>query len=217
MKINKVIKTIFTIGAFILLPLSCSDSQPWISYGFIQLVLYQSDEGPKEYFSFFVIAEDDEGPENLEDLYLYHDREQLRWHINSEDWVTISHEEKTWIGTRGISIQQGSLPRGSFRAVLVNKGGESSQRVFNFDGAVRFPFPEITVSGGVYTVNSQWPVNRLVCYNREGDYAITITLESLSGRVSQLRLPSVVRTASLWVEDEDNFCSAFTDAVQLVQ
>jgi hypothetical protein len=96
---------------------------------------------------------------------------------------------------------------------LVNKGGESSERNFTYDGNVRFPFPEIEISGGIYNVNSQWPVNRFVCYDSAGNYMSTVTLTSLSGDVLQLRLPTNTRTIALWAEDESNFCSAFTKVV----
>jgi len=64
---------------------SCSRTEPSIPYGFLELTYYQDRERPLERFSFFIIAEDDDGTENLADLYLYHDREQLRWHLSSDD------------------------------------------------------------------------------------------------------------------------------------
>ena len=101
--------------------------------------------------------------------------------------------------------------------MLVNKGGESSERNFTFDGNVRFPFPEIEISNGIYTVISEWPVNRLVCFDRTGSYSSTITLDSFSGSISQLRLPQSITTVALWAEDENNFCSAYTNAVSINQ
>jgi hypothetical protein len=51
----------------------------------------------------------------------------------------------------------------------------------------------------------------LVCYDSSGNYLRTVRLEILTGNVSELGLPSSARTAALWAEDEENFCSAFTD------
>jgi hypothetical protein len=112
-----------------------------------------------------------------------------------------------------LAIREGTLPRGIFRAELITKGGESAERSFTYDGKARFPFPELAIINGVYTVISEWPVNHLVCYDNAGRYSTTIQLSSLTGTVSQLRLPSAVRTVSLWAEDESNLCSAFTNAV----
>jgi hypothetical protein len=197
------------------LAVSCSRGEPEITFGFIQLVLYQGETGPQEQYSFFVMPEDEDGMENLDELYLYHDREQLRWRIKNDEWISYTLDEKTWIGTRSISIREGRLPRGVYRAVLVNKGGEKGERNFTYDGEVRYPFPEITVADGIYTVNSEWPVNRLVCFDRTGNYSSTVELVSLTGSISQLNLPSSVITAALWAEDTSNFCSAYTNMVSI--
>jgi len=195
--------------------ISCTRSEPEIIFGFIKLVLYQGDFGVQEHFSFFIMPDDEDGIDNLDELYLYHDREQLRWHIKSDEWQRSLHDGREWIGTRSLTTREGTLPRGLFRAVLINKGGESTQRSFTYDGNVRYSFPELLISGGDYTVNSQWPINRLVCYDSSGNYSTTITLSSLSGSISSLRLPSNVRTAALWAEDDANFCSAFTTVVPI--
>ena len=206
----------FTVLAFFLsVSISCTRSAPVITYGYLQLVLYQGENGPQEHFSLFLMPEDEDGIDNLSELYLYHDREQLRWKINSDDWLHYNKDGKDWIGTRSIAVAEGELPRGQYRAVLVNKGGESSERSFTYDGSVRFGFPEVEISGGMYNVKSQWPVNSLVCYDLNGNYLSTITLGSLSGSISSLALPPGTRTAALWAEDESNFCSAFTNVVSV--
>ena len=201
------------LTAVVLLSGSCSRSKPEIPFGFIKLVLYQGESAPQEHFSFFILAEDDDGIENLDELYIFHDREQLRWHLKSDEWISYTHEDKTWIGTRSLAVQEGSLPRGVFRAVLINKGGEKGERSFTYDADVRFPFPELEIEDDMYIIRSEWPVNRLVCYDRAGSYTTTIIPPSLTGSVSQLNLPSAVRSVALWAEDEARFSSAFTNVV----
>ena len=213
--VKKVLFIAFCAAFTAVFSVSCTRSAPEIKYGYIQLILYQGKDAPQEYFSFFILPEDEDGIENLSELYLYHDREQLRWHIKSDEWQRFTQDGKDWIGTRSFTVKEGELPRGLFRAVLVNKGGESVERSFTFDGVVRYPFPEIDITDGVYNVNSQWPVNRLVYYDNTGNYIATFTLTSKTGQISDLKLQSNARTASLWAEDEVNFCSAFTNAVSL--
>lgn len=191
----------------------CSRAKPDITYGFLQLVLYKEDSGVKEYLSFFIIPHDEDGIENLDKLYLYNDSEQLRWEFTSEDWITHQDDYRLWIGSRSITVEEGTLPRGVYRAVLVNKGGESAERSFSYDGSTRFPFPELVISEGSYSVISQWPSNRLLCYDSSGNFVNEITLESLTGRVADLNLRSNVVTVALWTEDEDNACSAYTNVV----
>jgi len=211
MPVKKIIPVLFILAVF--LAVSCSRTEPKIAFGFIELVYYQDNNKPQERFSFFIIPEDEEGVENLADLYLYNDREQLRWHIKSEDWVSYAQDGKTWIGTRSIAIGEDEiLPRGQYRAVLVNKGGEKAERNFSFDVPEdpRFPFPVLDISNGQYTVTSQYPSNRLVFYDDQGNYVHTETLPRMSGQLSELNIPPNARTAALWAEDAQYFTSAFT-------
>jgi hypothetical protein len=214
-KNRQIVLFLALLAAVFALSVSCSRTKPEITYGFINLVLYEDETGPKEHFSFFVLPQDDDGIENLDELYLYHDREQLRWHLRSDEWVSYVQDEKTWIGTRSITIHEGTLPRGQYRAVLVNKGGERGERTFTYDASVRNAFPKFEIIDGTYRVTSDWPVNRLVCYDRSGNYVSTVQLPSLTGSVSQLNLPSSVRSASLWADDPAYYCSAFTNVVDV--
>ena len=213
----------FFLGIFALCSLLfafCSRSEPKIVFGFMELVYYQEDEKPVERFSFFILPEDTEGIENLDELFLYHDREQLRWHLTSGDWITYNHDGKTWIGSRSISSESGSsLPRGLYRAVLVNKGGERSERNFSFDAPEepRFPFPTLQINEGLYTVTSAYPSNRLVCYDERGGYFSIMNLNTLTGSVSSLDLPRNIRSVALWAEDTQYFTSAFTNVVPVSQ
>jgi len=197
----------------------CSRTEPRIAFGHIGLVYYQEAGGPQERFSFFIIPEDDDGIENLADLFLYHDREQLRWHISSSEWVRYERDGRTWIGTRSIAMGGAgeTLPRGQYRAVLVNLGGERSERSFVFDApeTPRFPFPALQISGGNFTVTSAYPVNRLVAHDEQGNFLSAVELSSLTGAVDSLNLPASARLAALWAEDPEHFTSAFTDAVPI--
>jgi hypothetical protein len=204
--------------AVLLLLFSCSRSEPKISYGFMELVYYQAAEKPEERFSFFIIPDDEDGLENIAELYLYHDWEQLRWQILPEDWIVLEQDGQTWVGSRAIAMTGNeSLPRGQYRAVLINKGGERSERLFSFDAPEepRYPFPYIAVTEGRYRIDSNYPVNRFICYDEQGNMVSTLTLESVEGQVEDLDIPSNVRAVALWAEDPEYFTSALTDVAPL--
>jgi hypothetical protein len=200
------------------LGISCSRTEPKITFGFIEMVYYQGTEKPEERFSFFVIPEDDDGIENLGELYLHHDREGLSWLIKSEDWMRVEEEGKTWIGSRNIAMSGDEpLPRGQYRAVLINKGGEKTERSFTFDAPEepRYPFPFITIGGGKYRIDSQYPVNRLICYDQQGSIHQTIIVTNNEGNLSDLDISNNVRSAALWAEDPEYRTSALTEAAAI--
>jgi len=197
---------------------ACSRTEPSIVFGFINLVYYQDATGPQERFTFFILADDDDGIENLDELFLYHDREQLRWHLRNDDWVEFVQEGRTWIGSRSITVNEGErLPRGQFRAVLVNMSGERAERNFTFDAPEepRFPFPSLQVNDGYLTVNSLYPVNNLICYDAGGNVLFVMTLENLSGYIETMGFPAQTWSVALWAEDPQFSTSAFTDAVSI--
>jgi len=194
--------------------LSCSMAAPEIVFGFIQSVQYQNENNIEEYYSFFILPQDEDGIENLDELYLYNDSEQLRWLLKNDEWVIFTDKEKTWIGSRRIAVQEGmTLPRGVYRAVLINKGGEKGEREFTFDYENKYRFPRLEIIDGVYIIESEYPQNHLIFYDISGNYISTAEPQSKQGSVSELKIPQTAGTAVLWAEDSEHFCSAITNAV----
>jgi hypothetical protein len=186
----------------------------------MELVYYQNDRGgrPVERYSFFIVPDHEDGVEDLAELFLYHDREGLRWKISGEDWILYEQEGKTWIGTRAIAMNENeNLPRGMYRAELVGKGGERSEKTFTFDAPEEsnFSFPFLAINAGEYHIESQYPQNRLVLYDGEGVYVNTLSPAGLDGPLSSLNIPGNVRSASLWAEDPEYRTSAYTNAVSV--
>jgi hypothetical protein len=109
------------------------------------------------------------------------------------------------------------LPRGQYRAVLINKGGEKSERTFTFDGPEepRYPFPFLTVTEGRYRIDSQYPLSYLLGYDGEGNLLQTITSPPPEGPVADLTLSSEVKSMALWARDDELHCSGLTEAVSL--
>ena len=197
---------------------SCSRSEPRIPFGFIELVYYPGETIPLERFSFFVIAEDDDGMDNLGELRLYNDRQGLEWIISSEDWVHYEEEGKHWIGSRSVAMFEDKvLPRGQYRAVLFNKGGEKTERAFTFDAPEepRFSFPSLRIENGYYRIVSMYPVNSFIVYDQQGNVIRTVIVPYAEGSVSNLGLPNNARFLSLWAQDEDFRTSAMTEVVSL--
>jgi hypothetical protein len=213
-------KRLLRIIPLCVLPLffSCSQAEPRILYGFIELVYYPGSAGPEERYSFFILPEDDDGVENLSELYLYHDREGLRWLITPEDWIEYEEAGRIWVGTRSIAMTDGfSLPRGQYRAVLVNRGGESTERSFTYDGPEVSPysFPTLSIENGYYSITSQYPANYFICYDLQGRAVQTLTVTGLTGSFWALNPQSTVRTIALWAEDPEYHISAITEAVSI--
>jgi hypothetical protein len=206
------------LSLLLLILAGCSRAEPKIAYGTMRLVYYQEQEGPEERFSFFVLPEDDDGIEDVAELYLYHDGDGLAWHISSDDWVSYEDEGKVWVGTYSIAmVENGVLPRGQFRAVLADKGGERSERTFSFDAPEepRYPFPFLYIGEGRYRIDSAYPEHYFICYDSQGIFLGAVPISAPEGELQSLNLPSNTRAVALWDDDSEYYISALTDVVSL--
>ena len=195
---------------------SCSRAEPEILYGYMELVYYPGRTRPLERYSFFILPEDEDGVENLSELYLYNDREGLRWVMTSSDWIEYEEDGKVWIGSRSIAMfDDNPLPRGQYRAVLYNRGGESTERRFTFDGPETppYPFPLFSITEGMYHIDSLYPVNRFICYDQQGTPIQTISVRENDGYIRDLRFMPNVRTIALWAEESLYRTSVLTEAI----
>ena len=171
-----------------------------------------------ERYTLFILPRDDDGIEDLEDLWVYHDWEGLSWHLTSKNWVKETVSGDIWIGTRTIAMEDGSpLPRGQFRVALIDKGGNRTERLFGFDTPQERerPFPHLTLSDNRYRIDSQYPQQNLLVYDNEGNYLLTVQPPSQEGSLSDLGLPSQAESLALWARDPARSISAFTDIVPL--
>ena len=213
-----IIRRLLIVPLFIILAAlsSCSRAEPQIHHGYMELVYYPGKSRPVERYSFFILPEDDDGIENLSELYLYHDMEGLRWLFTPKDWIEHEENGKTWIGSRSIAMfDDGQLPRGQYRAVLVNKGGESTERKFTFDGPETppYPFPTLSVNGDTYKIDSKYPVNNIIGYDPQGRILQINSVTEKEGSTRNLRLSANVRTIALWAEEPQYRTSVLTEEV----
>ncbi|MDR2842250.1 MAG: hypothetical protein LBV52_03505 [Spirochaetaceae bacterium] len=205
---------------FLVLTLTlCSRAAPTLSYVYMQVVYFE--EEPDTYIprmSFFVIANDDDGIEDIAELRLYNDFEGLVWKCTPEDWTMLIENSKTWIGSRNLVMPTGeSFPSGQYRAVIADKGGDQSEKRFGFDviAQSRYPFPKFNIAEGVYTVESLYPANSFICYNSLGEYRNTLTIPSKTGNIPDLHLSNDIAFIALWCEDKENSVSAVTRQISI--
>jgi hypothetical protein len=194
---------------------SCSQAAPRIDSVSLRLT-YRS--GGNERLSFFALSYDEDGTLDLEELHLLNDRAQLYWTVTSKDWIVVEQSGETWIGSHGISMPDGaSFPRGAYRAVLVDKGGDRAEREIFFDppAAARRQFPSLAVSDGRYRVVSTYQKNSMVAYDVSGARIRVFPLKTKEGRIVDLSLGQSAQSIALWAEDEEAGVAALTDPVSL--
>jgi hypothetical protein len=179
----------------------------------------EQDAAPVPTLNFFVIANDDDGYEDLAELRLYNDYEGLVWSFTPETWTRYDESGNTWLGSNKIVMAAGgeAFPSGQYRAMLIDKGGERTERTFGFDipAIPRYPFPKLTIVENNYKVDSEYPESYLACYNTDGSYRNSIKLESTTGDIASLRLGSDILSVALWARDTTHSTSALTKMIPI--
>ena len=101
--------------------------------------------------------------------------------------------------------------------MLVNKGGERTERNITFDAPEnpRYPFPSLLIVDGRYSIDSMYPENFFIVYDQQGNILRTLSIFSTEGDISELNIPSNARLLALWAQDSEYHTSALTEAVSL--
>lgn len=205
----------FALAALAAAAVSCSQAAPRIDSASLRLTYRQ---GGAERLSFFVLADDDDGTLDLDELHLLHDRAQLYWTLSSKDWIIVERVGETWIGTHSIAMDgDGKFPRGSYRVVLTDKGGDRAERSISFSPplAPQRAFPAINAGGGRYRIRSAYPKNTIVAYDGSGAPVKTAAVKAGEGRIADLELGQAAESIALWAEDDESGVAAMTEPVSL--
>jgi hypothetical protein len=181
---------------------------------------YWGEEMPFTTLTFFVLPQDSDGIDDIDEIQLYHDAQGLYWTLTANDWVSVKDGDNTWLGAYDITMPDSasgsaSPPSGQYRAVIIDKAGEQSESGFGFDfDPLRYKFPvfETDLAAKTYTVDTTYPALNLVCYDSQGGVVSTVPLPQKSGSLASLSLGANITSVSLWAVDSEHFCSALTEA-----
>lgn len=202
-----------TLALLLALAGACSQAVPIINTATLRVVYRELDDTLRETLSVQVLASDEDGFADLDELYLIHDASQLYWKLTAEDWLYIEESNQDWIGSNFLRMPDGQIfPRGLYRVLLIDKAGDRVERELALDAdiAPRRSFPRLALSGSAYEVFSEYPRNSLACYNESGALIKMINLIKKQGSIDELRLGVEVRSVALWSEDESGQVAAFT-------
>jgi hypothetical protein len=199
--------------AVLLAAASCSRAEPKILFQAVKLVYYETEGGYEERLTFFVLPDDPDGLEDIDELYLYHDLEGISWKMTGADWIQRQQDNRLWIGAYGLCPPPGEkIPSGLYRAVIIDKAGEKSERTFGFEvpETPHYPLPELTVADGEYTIKCDYPEKYFLGFADDGTYLVTVPAPGSSGQVKDLRFAGNVVSFALWADDPERSTAALT-------
>ncbi|MFP4431273.1 MAG: hypothetical protein ACLFPV_08495 [Spirochaetaceae bacterium] len=100
--------------------------------GEVRLVTDRAAGQEYEQLSLFVQAEDPDGFDDLDEVVLLNDESGLFWRIDRSSWVVV--RDGAWMGSAGLTMPfLGSFPRGEYRVVIYDAGGNSEEEFLSID------------------------------------------------------------------------------------
>jgi hypothetical protein len=138
--------------------IGCGVKPPELSTVECRIESRPSDKAAYESLSVFSIVKDEDGLDNIVELWIVNDASALCWKLTSANWTKAVEGGDTWIGASNLAEADFSpLPRGSYRLVAIDAAGQRAEQKFEISG--NFPdkeAPDLSYAGGELTIRSDW-------------------------------------------------------------
>jgi hypothetical protein len=158
-------------AAALLSLLGCGSKLPEIAALEWRLETRPAETGPDyESLSVFASVKDEDGLDNIGELWVVNDDSALAWKLIDADWVKIAEGGDTWIGASALAGPDlAGMPRGSYRMVVIDAAGQRAEKEFRVSG--NFPdhkAPTASFSDGKLAIASTWPETLALCFDGTG-------------------------------------------------
>jgi hypothetical protein len=124
-----------------------------------------------ESLSVFGSIKDEDGLDNIDELWVVNDDAALAWKLTNADWIKASEGGDNWIGGSAFATPElGSMPRGAYRLIAIDAAGQRAELAFSVTGG--FPgrgAPTVVYSkGGLFAIKSGWPETLALAFDATG-------------------------------------------------
>jgi hypothetical protein len=152
---------------------SCSSRLPAFNTVTARVVVFalNATGGREERLSLFASIADGDGVDDIEYLYLVNDADELSWTLDNDSWVKHDEGSSVWIGSNGLRSPDGTIPRGQYRAILVDKAGERTERAVTVSAPETrdYALPTAKLDSGYLEIKSPYKVNTALFLDAGGN------------------------------------------------
>jgi len=164
--------------------ISCSGSVPQIGQVVWQINFLKesSEKQLVQALSLFILVEDEDGLADIDSVFIIHDESELFWKLTPQTWSKKIINNKNWIGSNKISMNDNSnLPSGKYRILVLDKAGERDSLQINISSNMlvidnNILFPEL-FPGTDIVIRSDFSENTLRIYDESMDLLKNLKIE----------------------------------------
>lgn len=125
---------------------------------------------PYESLSVFASVKDDNGIDDILEIWVLKDDSAYAWKFTDTDWIKATDGGDDWIGASAIATPElASMPRGTYRFIAIDAAGQRAEKEFEVTGS--FPdrkAPSLSCADGMLTVVSTWPETLALAFDATG-------------------------------------------------
>lgn len=178
------------LAAFALSAASCAESPPRLVSTSYRLIFAAIDEAGTvgERLSAFASVSDGDGVDDIEALYVVSDSAELSWTLDADSWTRRDDGAAVWLGSNELEAQDGLIPRGRYRMIIVDKGGKRSETEFALRAppSPAYPPPRARVESGSLIVASGYAVNTALFTDPGGNVVGSVPVRAGRNELSEL-------------------------------
>jgi hypothetical protein len=161
------------LGAAICSLVSCGGKLPEVSAVEWRLETRPSERGsPFESLSVFGSIKDEDGLDNIEEIWIVHDESTFAWKLTSAEWTKAEEGSGNWIGGSSLATPElGPLPRGKYRLVAIDAAGQKAELPFELTGDFpdkRAPTLSYSSKEESLSVKSNWTETLAMAFDAAG-------------------------------------------------
>ena len=149
----------------------CGNKLPEIATVEWRLETRPAEGGPDyESLSVFAAVKDEDGLDNIAEIWILNDDSALAWKLTDSDWTKAVEGGDTWMGASALATPTlAAMPRGQYRLIAIDAAGQRAEKDFSVTGAFpERPAPSISNAGGTLTIDPSWPETLALAFDGTG-------------------------------------------------
>jgi hypothetical protein len=173
------------------LSISCGGKLPEVNAVEWRLESRPSEQGSSfESLSVFGSIKDEDGIDNIEELWIVNDESAFAWKLTSAEWTKAAEGTDNWIGGSSLATPElDPLPRGNYRLVAIDAAGQKAELSFDLVGNFppkKAPTLSYSSNGGSVAVRSDWTETLVLAFDAAGALLSSVAAPARSTTLAEL-------------------------------
>jgi hypothetical protein len=153
-----------------------------------------------ESLSAFGSIKDEDGIDNIVELWVVNDAAALAWKLTSADWTKTSEGGDNWMGGSALATPElAPLPRGGYRLIAIDSAGQRAELPFTVAGSFpekKAPTLSYSAKDARLAIRSDWPETLALAFDATGALLASPAAPKQSSTLAEAFGPDIAARAA---------------------